>query len=182
MSPPPLGVVLAGGLGTRMGGAKAMALLDGRPLVAHVLDALAAVTAEQVVVAKRDTELPAGLRVWEEPDEPRHPLTGIRHALRAAGGAAILCCGVDLPRLDAATLRALLDGAGPAGAVARADGFLHPTVALWTPAALPVLDLFAPDEPARAVAVRAGLRAVDVDPAALVNVNRPEDLERLGRD
>ncbi len=176
----PLGVVLAGGLGTRMGGRKALAVLDGRPLVAHVLDALAAVTREQVVVAKRATALPRGVTVWVEPDEPRHPLAGVRHALRGAGGSPVLCCGVDLPRLDPATLRALLAGAGPAGAVARADGFLHPTVALWTPAALAVLEAFDPDEPARAVAVRAGLRAVDVDPAALVNVNRPEDLERLG--
>ena len=175
----PLGVVLAGGLGTRMGGGKAVALLEGRPLVAHVLDALAAVTARQVVVAKRDTALPPGLTVWVEPDTPRHPLAGVRHALRSAGGAAVLCCGVDLPRLDPATLRALLAGAGPAGAVARAGGFLHPTVALWTPAALPVLEAFDADEPARAVAVRAGLRAVDVDPGALVNVNRPEDLRAL---
>jgi molybdopterin-guanine dinucleotide biosynthesis protein A len=176
----PLGVVLAGGLGTRMGGRKALAVLDGRPLVAHVLQALAAVTAEQVVVAKRDTALPPGLTVWVEPDAPRHPLAGVRHALREAGGAPVLCCGVDLPRLDPATLRALVDGAGPAGAVARAGGFLHPTVALWTPAALPVLEAFAPDEPARAVAERAGLVPVDVDPAALVNVNRPEDLRALG--
>ena len=176
----PLGVVLAGGLGTRMGGAKALAVLEGRPLVAHVLEALAAVTREQVVVAKRDTALPPGLTVWVETDEPRHPLAGVRHALRSAQGAPVLCCGVDLPRLDPATLRALLDGAGPAGAVARAGNFLHPTVALWTPAALPVLEAFAPDEPARAVAVRAGLRAVDVEPAALVNVNRPEDLRALG--
>jgi len=181
MSRPPLGVVLAGGLGSRMGGAKALALLDGRPLVFHVLAALAAVTGEQVVVAKRNTELPAGVTVWSEPDEPRHPLAGVRHALRHAGGAPALCCGVDLPRLDPGTLRAVLAAAGPAGAVARAGGFLHPTVAVWTPAALPVLEAFAPDEPARAVAIRAGLVPVDVDPAALVNVNRPEDLERLGR-
>ena len=176
----PLGVVLAGGLGTRMGGAKALAVLDGRPLVAHVLDALAAVTHEQVVVAKRDTALPPGLTVWIEPDTPRHPLAGVRHALRSAQGEAVLCCGVDLPRLDPATLRALLEGAGPAGAVARAGGFLHPTVALWTHAALPVLEAFGPDEPARAVAERAGLVPVDVEPAALVNVNRPEDLRALG--
>jgi molybdopterin-guanine dinucleotide biosynthesis protein A len=109
-----------------MGGRKALALLDGRPLVAHVLDALAAVTADQVVVAKRDTALPAGLTVWVEPDEPRHPLAGVRHALRSAAGAPVLCCGVDLPRLDPATLRALLDGAGAAGAVARAGGLPAP--------------------------------------------------------
>lgn len=38
----PLGVILAGGQGTRMGGAdKAMLKLAGRPLLAHVLDRLA---------------------------------------------------------------------------------------------------------------------------------------------
>ncbi|HEX6711829.1 MAG TPA: NTP transferase domain-containing protein, partial [Thermoleophilaceae bacterium] len=52
------GVVLAGGLGRRMGAPKATAMLVGRPLIAYPLDALGAVTDRVVVVAKRDTELP----------------------------------------------------------------------------------------------------------------------------
>ena len=35
------GVILAGGLGRRLGGAKALRMLAGRPLLAHVIDRLA---------------------------------------------------------------------------------------------------------------------------------------------
>ena len=66
--------VLAGGRGSRLGGAKATALLAGEPLIAHVLRAAAGF--ETVVVAKRATPLPAvDVPVWIEPDEPFHPLT-----------------------------------------------------------------------------------------------------------
>lgn len=52
----PLGVVLAGGRGSRLGGAKATAELAGRPLISYPLAALAEAGLEAVVVAKPDTD------------------------------------------------------------------------------------------------------------------------------
>ena len=64
--------VLAGGAGSRLGGAKAMALLDGRPLIAHVLAAVRAGGLEPVVVAKADSPLPPlDCPVVFEPAQPR---------------------------------------------------------------------------------------------------------------
>jgi molybdopterin-guanine dinucleotide biosynthesis protein A len=53
----PLGVVLAGGRGSRLGGAKPTAVLAGRPLISYPLVALAEAGLEAVVVAKPDTDL-----------------------------------------------------------------------------------------------------------------------------
>jgi len=53
----PLGVVLAGGRGSRLGGAKPTAVLAGRPLISYPLAALAEAGLEAVVVAKPDTDL-----------------------------------------------------------------------------------------------------------------------------
>ena len=83
---PPVGVVLAGGRGRRLGGDKAIVELEGRALVHYPLEALHEVCDDVVVVAKRDTLLPplSGIAdLWIEPDEPRHPLVGRR--ARAAG-------------------------------------------------------------------------------------------------
>ena len=52
-----LGAVLAGGHGSRMGGAKPTAELAGRPLIAYPLAALAAAGIEAFVVAKPSTHL-----------------------------------------------------------------------------------------------------------------------------
>jgi molybdopterin-guanine dinucleotide biosynthesis protein A len=52
-----LGVVLAGGRGSRLGGAKPTAELAGRPLISYPLAALAEAGLEAAVVAKPDTDL-----------------------------------------------------------------------------------------------------------------------------
>jgi molybdopterin-guanine dinucleotide biosynthesis protein A len=178
----PVGAVLAGGLGRRIGGDKAIVELEGRALVHYPLEALHEVCDDVVVVAKRDTMLPplAGAAdLWIEPDEPRHPLTGVSHALRLAMGRAVLVVAVDLPLIDAATLRAILaaDPGGAAVVAPRAYGRLQPLCALYTPAAMPALATF--DAEARTIDVveRLGVREVAVpDSTAFLNVNRPEDL------
>src|SRR3954463_162362 len=144
---PPVGVVLAGGLGRRLGGDKAIVELEGRPLALYPLEALHEVCDQVAVVAKRDTLLPplGGLaQLWIEPDTPRHPLTGVVHALRLAAGRAILVVAVDLPLIDAATLRAIAatDPGGAVAVVPRVHGRLQPLCALYTPRALAGLDVF----------------------------------------
>ena len=83
------------------------------------------------VVCKRDTQLPdlPGTERWDEPDEPRHPLTGIVHALATAGGP-VLVCAADMPFVTADACRTLVQAAatGPA-VVATAGGVLQPTSA-----------------------------------------------------
>src|SRR4051812_3660879 len=108
----PVGVVLAGGRGRRLGGDKAIVELEGRALVLYPLESLHEVCDDVAVVAKRETMLPplAGAAdLWIEPDEPRHPLAGVAHALRLAAGRPVLVVAVDLPLMDAATLRTIMD-------------------------------------------------------------------------
>jgi molybdopterin-guanine dinucleotide biosynthesis protein A len=182
--PPPVGVVLAGGQGRRLGGDKAVVALDGRPLLEFPLRVLQRSVRDVAVVAKRDTVLPpleSEVPVWLEPDEPQHPLAGVVHALRCAEGRPVLVVAVDLPLLDVAVPRAL--ARRPAGrhpaVVARAGGRLQPLLARYEPAALPALEGFDPS--ARAVDLVAALDplVLDVrDEEQLLNVNRPEDLLR----
>ncbi len=177
-----VGVVLAGGLGRRIGGDKATVALDGVALLQYPLRALAAVTAKQAVVAKRDTRLPElgdDVAVWLEPDEPRHPLTGVLHALRAARRRPVLCCAVDLPLLDAATLRRLLaaDDGRRACVVPRAEGRLEPLCAIWHPRARRrLLRLPASLAMGEVVAALDPLEVCFADARPFANVNAPEDL------
>jgi molybdopterin-guanine dinucleotide biosynthesis protein A len=177
-----VGVVLAGGRGRRIGGDKAIVELEGRPLALYPLEALHEVCDEVAVVAKRDTLLPplSGLAdLWIEPDQPRHPLTGVAHALALAGGRPVLVVAVDLPLIDAATLRAIAqtDPGDAAAVVPRVHGRLQPLCALYTPAALDGLAAFDATARATDIVVSLGVREVEpADPMAFYNVNRPEDL------
>jgi len=181
--PPPLGVVLAGGLGRRIGGAKATVALAGRPLLAYPVAALRAVLAEVVILAKRDTELPPapGAPVWVEPEAPRHPLAGVAHALERADGRAVLACAGDMPLVTAGLVSRLAGWGGDAPAVvARHPDGIEPLLALYRPAALPALHAAAREgAPVRTAVAALGPDWAQMPEAApLFSVNRPEDLAR----
>lgn len=190
----PVGVILAGGRGRRLGGAKAMISLAGRPLLDHPLGAMrAALGAREpedgpvlAVVAKSGTLLPAlgAVALWTEPAEPSHPLVGLIRALEGAAGRDVLVCPVDLPFITPGTLRRLARSSsqGAPALLAAHDGIAQPLLGRWRPAALAGLRsaLAAGDTlPAmRTVAQRLGARLTDVSAAELENVNTPEDLAR----
>lgn len=100
-APHTLAAVLAGGLGRRLGGAKATVPLSGRPLISHPLAAVEAAALEAIVVAKAGSELPPlDVPVVTEPAEPRHPLCGIIAALDHAGERgvkAVVVLACDMP-------------------------------------------------------------------------------------
>jgi molybdenum cofactor guanylyltransferase len=133
-SPTPVAAVLAGGASRRMGRAKAVVELGGRPLISYPLRAVKAAGLEPIVVCKPDSELPKlDCRVVREPAEPRHPLAGIVAALRASGGAPVVAVGCDMPFLDSALISWLAALDAPL-AVGEAAGRLQPLPGRYPPA------------------------------------------------
>jgi molybdenum cofactor cytidylyltransferase len=133
-------VILAAGMGTRFGGGKVRAPLDGRPLLAHVLAAVHEAGIRRVVMvvgrdagadleAVRDVEPAAlaGVTVAVNPAPERGLSTSLRLGFGVASAApapdGVLFLLGDQPRVRAAVLRALLDAPAPAGAVAVAPRY-----------------------------------------------------------
>jgi molybdopterin-guanine dinucleotide biosynthesis protein A len=177
VSPPPLAVILAGGLSRRMGAPKAVVALGGRPLLAWALAAAAEAGLDAVVVAKPGSPLPpVDVPVCAEPELPVHPLTGLIAALERAAPRAVVASACDMPFVPPALLARLaaLDAvaAAPAG-----EAF----PARYSPAALPVLRAgLAREAPLREVLADLDPEVVVVeDPArALLGVNDRETLAR----
>lgn len=182
--PPPLGVVLAGGRGRRLGGGKAVAPLCGRPMLSYPLAALEAVLPEVVVVAKTETELPSlpsRTRLWTESESLQHPLIGLRTALELAAGRAVLVCAVDLPLVNPALIRRLASAQPQeALAVVAAQGeAIQPLLGRYSARALEILLRADPGIPLRAAVGALDPRRIEVsDPLELFNVNTPADLAR----
>ena len=181
----PLGVVLAGGRGSRLGGAKATVSLAGRPLLSWALDCVRPVVGDAVVVAKPDTELPplTDVEVWREPQASFHPVHGILHALRRADDRTIVVVPVDMPLVPAALLARLVDavGAGFPAAIPHADGRLQPLCGAFTPEAFAPLAAAPGDAPLTRTLEALGavvVGAAEGEQALLVNVNTPADLAR----
>lgn len=199
--PARLGVVLAGGRATRMGGDKAGVLLGGRTLLERAVEIVRAAGLEARVCARATTPLPPvpGLdfdAIWREPaDEGRadapHPLAGLAHAA-AAAGEPVVALPVDLPLLPAAVIRGLAAGprVGTRPAVLAADGRPAALVTRVGPAhAAALAAAAARGAPTLRTLVSLGaelIELVDLDPTAdavraLTNVNHPDDLARVER-
>jgi molybdopterin-guanine dinucleotide biosynthesis protein A len=177
-----IGAVLAGGGGRRIGGDKAMVELEGRPLVHYPLNVLRAVLDEVAVVAKQSTVLPGldvEIAIWLEPEEPRHPLAGVVHALRCARGQPVVVVAGDMPFVTRGLVAALSRerSRGAAAVVPRAGGRLQPLCARYEPRALGALagcDLTAPLSDAVGALDPRILEWPDEEP--FFTVNSPEDI------
>jgi molybdopterin-guanine dinucleotide biosynthesis protein A len=168
-----LGAVLAGGLSTRFGSDKALALLEG----ARLLDRAAATfgaACDAVVIVGRDDPAHSCIPDWPAPG--LGPLGGLAAALRHARDHAfgeVLSCGVDSVGLPSN----LLESLAPAPSYLPAQ----PIVGLWPVSAAEMLEAMLVDNGNRAVrafAERIGARPVTL-PRDPDNVNYAEDLERI---
>jgi molybdenum cofactor cytidylyltransferase len=152
-------VVLAAGAATRFGGAKVLAALEGRPLLAHVLAALRTAGIDRIVLVL-GREMPAvraglltddpgslaGVVVAVNPAPERGLASSLRLGIAAATAvpqpAGVLVLLGDQPRVQPAVIAALVAAAGRAPEhhlavipVYRGDDAPNPVLALppaWT--------------------------------------------------
>ncbi len=126
-------LVLAGGRSTRFpDGDKALAPVDGRPMLAHVVDELRPVTGATVVNCRRDqrpefTARLADARFAVDPVPDAGPVDGLRTGLRTVPTEYALVVGCDMPRFDARLAERLsAAAAGESGAAPLVDGRRSP--------------------------------------------------------
>ena len=179
----PVGAILAGGGGRRIGGDKAIVELNGRPLISYPLEAVRQALGQVAILAKADTKLPyvSGVTVWIEPEPRRHPLVGITQALALADGRPVVVCGADLPFVTPRLVRRLAKanpGRAPA-VVACAQGAIQPLLGCYQRRALESLRHATRDA---GRTVRDSIEALDPvllevdDPDELFDVDSPDDL------
>lgn len=107
------GIVLAGGRSSRFGSDKLAAVLDGRLLLHHALEAVAMVAGPLIVVAAPGVDPPipehlsGRVRVVHDPESYGGPLVGLVAALAAAETTTALVVGGDMPGLVPAVLQRL---------------------------------------------------------------------------
>lgn len=171
-----MGALLAGGQARRFGSDKALALLDGKPLLAHVADALAPQVATLVIVGRdwenypRVDDAPAGVG----------PLGGLCAALayaHAHGFDAVVSAGCDVVPLPQDLVKRLQQGADGRACVAQGQWLLG-----YWPVSL-ASDLAAHLKGTQDYAIRNWMRACDAQTVdlgiPLTNINRPQDLAAL---
>ena len=104
--------ILAGGKSTRLGRPKALIKLPGGRTIIEQAYQVVSELAEEVVVLGRSVHLPiamAGLSVLEDAKPDGGPLAGLCSLLKHADTKWALLAACDMPYLEAAIIRKLLD-------------------------------------------------------------------------
>jgi len=181
------GVVLAGGLGRRMGGVdKGLRPLHGRPMVAAVIERFAPQVNELLINANQNIEIYAQFGYRVVPDVIggyAGPLAGLHAALTAATHPLVATAPCDSPFLPTDVVARLHDAmlANQAQlAVAKTGEQAHPVFCLCQRDILPHLEQFLASGGRKIDLWYATLRVVEVgfdDVAdAFSNINSPQEL------
>lgn len=183
-------IILAAGLGRRMGGGKLIASLGGKPVIAHVAEAVRDAGLEAIVVTGHDAEgvrtalSGRGLRFIHAEDYAEGQAHSVSTGIRAVPDdwqAAIMALG-DMPLIQSDLLRTMAGSA-------RRDAILIPrhqgrrgNPVLWGRDWFPALSRLTGDAGARQLFAQAGesLTFLDwPDDTILCDADTPEQLEAL---
>lgn len=190
---PASAIVLAGGESRRLGRDKSLLLLEGRPLLVRTLDRLAAISDDLIVVTNTPqnyAHLDLDARLVRDQRPGVGSLMGIYSGLKAARHGRALVVACDMPFLNLALLRYLLD-CGPACDVVipRLGEWLEPLHAIYDKACLPAMEQVLAQGRRQIIAFFDRVQVCEVtaaeidrmDPRHLsfVNVNTPQDWERV---
>jgi molybdenum cofactor guanylyltransferase len=187
------GIVLCGGLSSRMGSPKALLPFGPETMLQRVVRLLSTVVSPIVVVAAETQvlpDLPPGTLVTRDEREARGPLEGIRAGLKAlpshVDAAYVTSC--DVPLLVPGFVRRMIGLAeGYDIAVTEIDGFAHPLSAIYRRSALPHAEALLAEDQLRVSHLFPRVRTrriptsemLEADPElqTLRNLNTKEDYE-----
>ena len=169
------GALLVGGASTRFGSPKALASFEGETLAERGHRVLVEAFGEVLVVGKAADGLELPFDVVDDGSEVRASMVGVAAALRLAGAEVVVVLPTDMPLVTTDVLRALAD------AVEGHDAAVPQTGALpgaYRQSALPVLErrIAAGELALHRALGELRTRVLQVDEAALHNVNEPGDL------
>jgi len=185
------GIVLCGGKSTRMGRPKLSLPFGGETMLARVVRIVGEVVSPVVVVAAPEQELPnlpAGTLLTRDEIQDQGPLGGLAAGLAAlrtrAEAAYVSSC--DVPLLEAAFIRAMVEALGTHELAIPRDGeYHHPLAAVYRTALEPrvaqliaegrLRPLFLVQESDARIVDVSELRAVDSTLGSLRNANTPEE-------
>jgi molybdopterin-guanine dinucleotide biosynthesis protein A len=167
--------VLAGGASQRFGQEKSTFVLDGKPMVMHVVTAFQAAGLSVSLVVRDTSLLDLGLPlILESVTESRYPLRGVLAGLEVlAKGESALFCPCDLPFLSAQSVAAM--AASPVFSVASDGERVHPLLAHFSSDAQEGLRSHIVSQSSAMSFVVEAHRVV-LPSRDLRNINRPEDL------
>jgi molybdopterin-guanine dinucleotide biosynthesis protein A len=171
------GIILCGGLSTRMGTSKALLPFGAETMLQRIVRLLSTAVSPIVVVAAVEQllpNLPADVIVTRDEEPGRGPLEGLRAGLKAlpesVDSAYVTSCDVPLLVLD--FVRRMIDLLADHDiAVMDIDGFPHPLSAVYRRNTLPHVEALLAQNRLRPVFLFDAVRTRRVPPAEMISAD-----------
>ena len=133
------GIVLAGGKSSRMGSDKGLMLLNGIPMVAHVIHQLRPCVDELILIANKTAYAQFGDRQVPDLVKAVGPVGGIYTGLTASSTELNFFVSCDMPFITSAAIRYLINRHEDANiSVASLENQMQPLFGLYSKSCLPV--------------------------------------------
>jgi molybdopterin-guanine dinucleotide biosynthesis protein A len=193
-------ILLAGGLGSRLGSDKALYPLAGKPMVRHIVDRLSGLSDDFWVVIARNASpseyskvLPGFVRIVNDIPEGKGPLIGIVTGLRAARSQYAIVLSCDIPFVNRQVIQLLLTSASgaeaaiprskeghlePLHAVYHRDSMLHEADQTLAERRLSPIDSINRLTHVIYVSIEDAIKPIDPDLRTFFNMNTREDIKR----
>lgn len=184
------GIILAGGMGRRMGGVdKGLVAFQGRPMAVHAMERLKPQVDALLVNANREIDTYSGFGypvIQDSIGGFAGPLAGLQSGMQAAHTPLVVTVPCDSPFLPmdlVARLSQALEAHQADLAVARTGDQPHPVFTLCKTSLLPHLSRFLADGGRKIDAWYAQLKVIEVpfddEAEAFANINTQEELACL---
>lgn len=133
-------IILAGGKSSRMGQDKGLMLLDGKPMIQHVVDAVKPIASDIVVVANNIAYQSFGNKFYVDEIKNSGPLAGICVGLKHSETNLNIVLSCDVPFITTGMLKSLIkDFSYELDAVLfERNEELHPLIAVYSKKCLPI--------------------------------------------
>lgn len=182
-------LILAGGLGRRMGGQnKALLRLENRTFLARLEDSLQSFDEKLISVQDASWIENTSFLPVRDQVSGRGPLEGLRCALNVCRSDALIVVPCDVPLFSADLARALISAGENFDAAVCRDrtGRLHPLCGMYSKSCLPVIEAMAVQGDFRIMNILdrvdstiLSLESAGICDALLTNINDPQSLEAL---
>lgn len=174
-------IILAGGKSTRMGRDKGLVLYRGKRMVEHVVAACTELTSEILISTNNPDYRFLGYNLIDDNYQDTGPIGGIQATLSASETDDNIFCPCDMPGIQPAIFKKILDKKKEFQAVVATDssGKIYPVLGYYNKSVLPAIENQIEKGDFKVLHLLKELNAQKVvfPDDVLKNINYPEDLQ-----
>ena len=124
-------VILAGGKSERMGEDKGLMLIDGKPMVQHLINLFDELEMHSIIIANNDQYNQFGKAVFRDIRQDKGPLGGLHSAFMNSNSRSLFVASCDTPFITTELVNVLIKNYEDKVSIPKYNGKTHPLIGIY---------------------------------------------------